>query len=219
MYQIMHQNPDMMLHKFIYKFTVRLTYEEETYNRLRFELSKYLQTPDGLKKKAKIEQILKENLENIDNQRKLIYKILYKIIKKIIIVSNDIDDKEYFDFLENEIGPLNVGFSENMDNENKYKYNYIKPIIKNVCNLEKSNSVHCYNNRLFISSVNLHTGNTNNLDNYINRINEEILRNQLKRTEILNDQIENSITNIPFIENEWYIDTEDLYNRNRNLDS
>ena len=200
------------------RFTVRQTYEEESYERLRFELSKFFQTEIGLKKKTKIETIVNSN-ETIDLKRIKINKILKKIIMNIIVLSSDITDQKYIDKIEYLIGPLNKGFNDdfNIDNNPKYAYEYIKPVIKNICSSENENNEHCYNKKLFISNVNLNTGNINNLDNYINRINEEILRNSFKRSEILNDQIDNSIKNIPHIESEWYIDTEKLYNKNTNI--
>jgi len=203
------------------KFNIRLNFEEESFELMKFELSKYLQSGEGLIYKQKIIELIEDIDLKLEFKRNQLINILNEIFDKLIISSNELsktpEGRAYLTEVEKQIGPLNVNFSEieNMPNNPKYLYNYIRPVFKNVCS--NVNSIHCYNNKLFINSINLNTSNIYNIENYIKRINEDILRNSLKRNEILNDQINNYFTIIPHIEDEYYINLEDAIEKNINL--
>ena len=205
------------------KYTIRHDYENHTYDLLRYEFSKYIQNEKKQKYKEQILNIINNDIfKNIDKKNKLLY-IITKIIKKIIVLISEINDEEYIKLLENNIGPLKISFNDiilNNDSilqDSNYSYNYIKPNLKTICKLNNNNNFHCFNKKLIISDINLINGNNNNLNNYIYRLIDELISNNIKKTEIINDLIDNSISNIPYIENEVYITSENIVENNENI--
>jgi|LakMenE18May11ns_1017448.scaffolds.fasta_scaffold9958226_4 hypothetical protein len=225
------------------KFNIRLQYEEETFELIRYELSKYLQTADGQNVKATILKIINNINMNIVEKRTKIFNIISKIIYGFIITTDELLKLKTGDFineLEQQIGPINMSFENSIKVEEKekvqvkgkekgkvkekgtqkeYKYNYIRPVFKNSCkDTEGDGRVHCYNNKLIVNSINLNTGNRYNVNNYIQRINEDILRNPIKRSEIFEDRITNYNIISPYIKEEIFVDYEnDINNNNINI--
>ena len=185
-------------------FTTRLNFEEESYERLRYELSKYLQ------KNETYIALLKEIINNdakIKHKRNDLEKIMNLIFTEITMCTSDLSEKERHLF-EQLVGPLHAGFADIEDDENlkNYAFSYVKPIFRQECmTTNEANNVHCVKQKLFISTINLNNGNTENLYNYKKRIIEELLRNSIKRAEIFDDQINNAFDVIPYIETEYHI--------------
>jgi hypothetical protein len=190
-------------------FTTRLNFEEETYERLRYQLSKYLQHDAGALKKLK--NVIFEEV-SIKNKRLQIKSIITNITSTFIITEKDLSN-DIINEYEQLVGPLFFGFEE-IENKDlsRYAFSYIIPMYRQECGVDnkKDGNSHCINNKLFIPSVNLNTGNKNNIENYLNRITEELLRNSIKRTEIFEDQINNSFDGIPYIDSEHHIIISDV---------
>jgi hypothetical protein len=144
-------------------------YEDETYIRMKFELSKYL-----LKNKNdmnNIRSIIDENENEIDIKRKELYIILNNIFVKLI--SNKNKKIDFFD--------------------------YKTPNKRIPCYLRKMNELNCDDDphcvkednkcKLFINKINLLNDNIYNYNFYLSKLLDEILRYKMKRDEILEDKI------------------------------
>jgi hypothetical protein len=202
-------------------FTVRINFETETYERLRFEVSKYLQLVQ-VEKKMVLDII--NSTDKLTKKRKALFKILSKVIINLI---TDIPAES----LEEMVGPLNISYNDMTKEKieetiNKYSLKYVKPIVRYECmnpELDEYNTrnVHCSNNRLYINFINLVDGKINFV-NYINRLIEEFVRNPIKRQDILDDQIDNYVGVIDiYNKDEYYVDTsiEPTSNKNKFLGS
>jgi hypothetical protein len=157
----------------------RLLFENETYERIRFELSRELQNHPI--EKQKIKNIICDSSTNIPIRRNEIKKIISKILDKIIAVK----DKINVDF--------NIYKKDNTRKTCHSITHNVKPTdAKNICNLD----VHCtYDSnscKLLVPKFNLITGEPN-YELYLLRLSEEILRNKIKSDEIINDLIEDII--------------------------
>jgi len=201
-------------------YTVRTNFEEESYERLRFELSKYLQIPGdedetGINQyKYRIKTVISDTTLSSDEKREELGVILDEIFEEIVITELP---EEEVSVIEQKLGPLGIGF-EQLKNDGidltKYELSYIKPLVRYECNNPELSEkligdIHCSGMKLFISSVNLSTGNINNIEYYRQRIVEELLRNAFKKYEILEDRIDNYVINIPYHDdNEHYVDVD-----------
>jgi len=140
----------------------QMEYENESYNRLRFELSKYL-----VKNNSDLEKIknIIDSSEKMDKKRKDIYDIITNIVKKIVSTK----DKT-------------INFSK-----------YVTPNTRTICyDNDECVDPHCIKDgnkcKLHIFSKNLLTGK-DNIKSYTDIIVEELLRNRMKREDILDDNI------------------------------
>ena len=159
-------------------------FEDETYTRMRFELSKFIQMKENKKYSDSILEIINSSDKNITKNRLKIYEILDVIYNKIV-----------------NIGKLNIDL-----------YDYKTPNKRIPCFLRKTgkksnedinflcdDDPHCItiknSCKLFINEKNLLDINKkfNNYNYYLSKIVDELLRFKMKRTEILNDNITNII--------------------------
>jgi hypothetical protein len=177
-------------------YAVRSNFEQESYQRLRYELTRYFEVNEDLKQN--VIQILDSGGENI---RTDIFDLLQPVLEQLVIKNSqlNISDKNN---LEQKLGPLEVSF-ENLtpDDYSKYEYSYVKPVIRYECfnpalNKFRGEDTHCVSQKLFINDINLISGNDDNTSNYLLRIIEEIIRIPLKRREILNNEMNNMVTDL-----------------------
>ena len=150
-------------------------YEDETFIRMKFELSKFLTNSANIKILNDILAII--NLDNINLQREKIYKVLNSIFSELITEKNK-----------------NIDF-----------YDYTTPNKRVPCYLRKTNDInlscesdpHCVMEKnkckLYINKINLLNKNIHNYNYYISKIVDELLRYKMKRDEILEDKIPNII--------------------------
>jgi hypothetical protein len=183
---------DESLHNKIQKYDNRIkqinrkNFEDETFIRMRFELSKFLQIKNNTHYLTKINDVIYGDDKNIINNRKKIITILNEIFK-ILVVKNK-NNNDYFDYkTPNKRFPC---FLRTSDNNTKLG-----------CN----NDPHCILSKddckLLINTENILDIHKkfDNYNYYTAQIVDELLRFKMKREEILND-------NIPTIINKNFID-------------
>ncbi len=158
-------------------------YEDETYMRLKFELSKYLQIKDNKPILNQILDIINTNTKDITKSRNKMYIILNKIFVNLIHMSNK--DINYYDYkTPNKRVPCQIrGIKKNTKNKN------------NDMILNCEDDPHCISVRgqckLYVNEINLINKDRqiNNYEFYLSKIVDELIRYRLKRNEILNDNI------------------------------
>ncbi len=173
-------------------------FEMETYERLRYELSRFLQESKNKKVKKTLRDVIRNQELMIDDKRKEIKAIIYKVLKGLITTEH-----KYF----------NIG-------------NYTVPNIRDKCasGQGKSSSYNCVckkgDCRLYVPSTNMYTGNKSNVNNYFDMIVEELLRNRFKRAEIMNDEVLEIINEDKHVEmrgQQYLIDDNTLMQRLKHL--
>lgn len=211
-------------------YSVRADFENETYQRLRYELTRYInKTDQDGRLVAAIEDVLSGG--TIENKRRGMREILDPLIRDLIVTEvdgngTDVLTGDQIRAIEDAIGPLNKGYDQLSDDDyaGPYRYTYLKPVIRYECHnpdLDTYRGVdtHCVNNKLFVPSTNVLSGIETNIDNYIGRIIEEIIRIPLKRREILYNEMDNFVTEVHSVtENAYHINhTEDIYENLSNI--
>jgi hypothetical protein len=217
-------------------------FEDETYMRMRFELSKFIQLKENKTYLNAIFEIINSSDKNIVKNRNKMYELLSKIYGKIIKVDKGINVDYYNYKTPNKRIPCflrkidsNIKIKKIKNNENENNYDEVNFL----CEDDPHCIVNNKNCSLFVNSKNLldiHK-NLNNYDYYISKIVDEILRFKMKRNEILYDNVENIINkeliqekpnkyviihtlNNNEINNsieKLFLDTKGLYIDNRNL--
>lgn len=149
----------------------KMEYETESYNRIRFELSKYLQ-----KHESRLNAIknIAESKESLTTKRKDMKTIITPILKDLIS-------------------------TKDLTKDNKIDFGtYKTPNVRTICfeNIECTDDPHCVKDgtkcKLHIFSKNLLTGK-DNMKTYTEILVEELVRNRMKREDILDDKISNII--------------------------
>lgn len=153
-------------------------FEDETYIRMKFELSKFLQIKENSKYMSDIMIIINSDDKNIIKNREKIYNVLKKIFSELVLIKNiNIDYNDYV--TPNKRMPCFLRVKKNKNN------------IQFSCDSDP----HCINVnnscKLFINEKNLldPRQKINNYEFYLAKIVDELLRFKLKRNEILNDNI------------------------------
>ena len=203
-------------------------YEDESFNRMRFELSIYLQK--NKKQLNEIQELINDNSNNIDNKRLMMYKILNEIFKKLISQKNHKIDYNYYK-------TPNKRISCQLRDIKKSKKNNYETILS--CEEDPHCVIDKKECKLYINKYNLldmYKG-VENYNYYIAKILDELLRYKIKREEILNNDINNVINKELVPENEKkyllirslnvneieskiekiYFDNKGVYLDNRNL--
>ena len=169
----------------------RKNFEDETYIRLKFELSKFLQIKNNNNYLNDILNIINSTDKNITENRKRMYTILDKIYSKLIVMKNK--DINY----------------NNYKTPNKRIPCFLRDSNSNI-KLSCDDDQHCTKDgnkcKLFVNKNNLlkSNSNINNYNYYLFKIIDELLRFKMKRNEILND-------NIPTIINKELIEYNNKY--------
>ena len=204
-------------------YALRSNYEYETYQRLRYELTKLLATEEHHDIRDNINEII--DRVNTINVEKTLAEARVVMIEEIKLLLADYITHTADKLVIQGLGPVDKPFDALTDKDiASYKYDYVRPNVRYQCSNPKlesfqENNLHCRQigtaRKIYVPSANLLTGNPNNYDNYIARITEELLRIPLKRHEIINDEIDNFISDV-FINNkdEYYLNAtnvEDLY--------
>ena len=144
----------------------KLEFENESYQRLRFEISRYFADHSGTL--DQIKDIIKNDDIPIDKKRSNIMKVISSLTKILVTFKN-----------------------QNLD-----LTKYAPPNVRIPCFKQKGkncgNDPHCSlvngSCKLYIGKKNL-INNKNNLSMYSSMLVEEILRNKMKRSEIFNNKI------------------------------
>ena len=150
-----------------------INYENETYNRIKFEIARYFKINSDKERVQifnEIVNIINDELMEFSIKRDRIIKILLKLFNKLVSIS---DSNKNIDILSYE------------------KSNKRIPCFTNTTRLSCNEDYHCiYNNgcKVFMFEKNL-LNNKNNKIVYIAMISEELLRYKIKRNEILDDKI------------------------------
>jgi len=194
-------------------YSVRAQFEQETYQRLRYELTRYLDNKHDVA--DNIIHIL-DSKGSAASIRKDITEILKPIVKKLVISEESLDDADE-EYLTSVVGPLYVGYNDLTKEDYLHEYTYIKPVIRYECfnkllNKYRGEDPHCIKNKLYIPSVNLLTGTDGNVANYMFRVIEEVIRIPLKRREILENEMDNFVTDVhSYTDDAYYLSyTEQL---------
>ncbi len=194
-------------------YSVRSSFEHESYQRLRYELSRLLQDvyPEiGQQLREIISQIPPSASGKAVKERADISTALMKLLTE----GNHLLTQPSGDQLKtitDAVGPLDQGTEDIGLEDMKYSYSYNTPSVRYECfnrsldKLRSKSDVHCMDGRLFINRTNLVTGKGRNLENYLARITEEILRIPIKRQEILEGQMNNFIYGIASVPSNAYL--------------
>ena len=159
-------------------------FEDETLIRMKFELSKFLQISKNKNYYDQILNIIYSDEKDIKINRKKLYSILDEIFSKLLIIKElNIDYNLYK--TPNKRIPC---FLRNIDS--KYKSNTNNNISFS-CEDDDHCVIHEKKCKLGINKYNLlsYDKNIKNYEYYLAKINDELLRFNIKRTEILNDNI------------------------------
>jgi len=173
-------------------------FEDETYMRMRFELSKFIQLKENKKYLDSIFEIINGVDKNIEKNRIKMYEILNKIYEKITTVEKG-SNIDYYNYkTPNKRIPCflrKIASNKKINKdkkENKIGADEDEEDINFLCD----DDPHCIVNKkkcsLFINNKNLldiHK-KLNNYNYYVSKIVDEILRFKMKQTEILHDNVE-----------------------------
>ena len=167
-------------------------FEDESYIRMKFELSKFLQIKNNKKYLNNIFEIINTENKDINNNRKKMYKLLSDIYSELISDKNK--NIDYYDYkIPNKRVPCFLrSTKKNNPNESNIKLSCDDDphcvISKNSCKF--------YLNKKNLLNIHMKFDNYNY---YLSKIVDELLRYKMKRNEILYD-------NIPTIINKELID-------------
>ena len=163
----------------------RKKFEDETFIRMKFELSKFLQNSKNKKYFDEILSIINSDEKSIKINREKLSIILDNIFSKILVIKNINIDYDYYKTPNKRVSCFLRNTKLNKKNSNS----------KNDITFSCENDPHCVLSndscKLAINKNNLldlHK-NINNYDYYTSKINDELLRFKIKRNEILNDNI------------------------------
>ncbi len=156
-------------------------YEDESYQRFRFEISRYLQLKNMKSVKQQIEQILHEDSNSLQVKRKKLFQLLQEFIRDIVIFGDKDIDYHYYQKPNKRVPCFLRAMKSNTKETN------------NTFTLSCEDDPHCIVShgkcKLFIHRRNLLNPSRDNEMFYLDRITEELLRYPLKRNEILFDNI------------------------------
>lgn len=157
-------------------------FEDETYIRMKFELSKFLQIKDNKKYLSDILEIINTESKDINNNRKKMYKILNNIYSELISDKNK--NIDYYDYkTPNKRVPCFL--------RNVKKYSENDNDIKLSCDDDPHCVISKNSCKLFLNNKNLLNMHMkfDNYNYYLSKIVDELLRYKMKRNEILYDNI------------------------------
>lgn len=163
--QYIHEGIDSKVEDDRIEIVAKMEFENESYERLRFEIANYLSLTNNAKIKNTIREIIKSN-QITDLKRKELFVILTDIYNLLV------SDKH-----------VKIDFSK-----------YQTPNIRTICskNIDCLDDQHCVfvngKCKLYISEYNLIT-NTKNKITYLTMLTDEIIRNKIKSDEILNNNV------------------------------
>jgi hypothetical protein len=141
-------------------FSKNKIFEDETLERLKFEISNFLNTKEELK------EIIKSTIEN--NDIKILYNVLLTIIieNDLVYSANEVDLNNYKNNTTR-----TICFNTSVQTNDPH------------CHYENEK------NKLIIPFKNLVTGKENNLNHYVMIISTDLIQNPIKRNEILDNKM------------------------------
>ena len=172
----------------------RFDFEEETYQRLRYELGYVLNKSEYKKQLQKIRDITEEYALCKDKRVEL-YKILLPIIRDFVYNKKDLDISEY--------------------QRDNIRFHLDTITSKDKCNKNPHLVYHNGKCKIYVSDINYYDSRKNNLDYYISIIIEELIRNKNKRYEILNNNISDIVdrTKVVAFKDEILLNTDKLLDK------
>ncbi len=167
-------------------------YEEESYQRLRFELSRFIQQKSEKEYKNKILEILNMETKDLHIKRTFLFKILKELFEKLVYVGNDDIDYNYYIRPNKRVPCFQRSLKKNEKNKNlnnKNKNNNNNQVFELSCSEDPHCKVDKNKCKLYVNEYNLLEKKRKNEEFYLDRIIEELLRYPLKRDEIIYDSI------------------------------
>ncbi len=174
-------------------------YEEESYQRLRFEISRFIQQKSEREYKQKIEEILNMETKDLHIKRNFLYKVLKELFDKLVIIGTEGIDYNYYIRPNKRVPCFQRATLKDENNKNNSKNKDYNSSFELSCdddphckvsfisnNGTKSKNGKC---KLYINEYNLLEKKRKNEEFYLDRIIEELLRYPLKRDEIIYDNI------------------------------
>lgn len=156
-------------------------FEAETYQRLRFELSRYLQTDEAKDLKEAIEAVIDDQSTSVKERRKLLFNMLMPVFKDVLTTSETHNPNFLDDYRSPNVRV--VCYEQGSD---------VCPTDPH-CSMISSNGSTGDRCKLFIPTMNLEDPKKTNLSYYTNLLVDELVRNPFKGNEIMNDQIDTYI--------------------------
>jgi hypothetical protein len=174
-------------------------FEDETYQRLRYELSKELQKDKHAQLITDIREIVNNQALPVTQRRSQLFDLLEPLIKSMTVLKRSKD--------------FNYDF-------------YQVPNVRTACQGKPAGSCphdpHCdvdattQTCKLFIEPTNLIDPTKDNPNRYLSLVVEELLKNHLRRNELLTDQVDNTVDEEVFeYRPEEYIFRENTYKDNK----
>ncbi len=164
-------------------------FEEESYQRLRFEISRFIQQKSEKIYKDDIIGVLNMETKDLAIKRASLQNILKNLFDKLVYIGNNEIDYNYY-IRPNKRVPC---FQRSLQNKKNKENNKNKNQNLSGYELSCSDDPHCKVDKgkckLYINEYNLLEKKRKNEDFYLDRIIEELLRYPLKRDEILYDNI------------------------------
>jgi hypothetical protein len=176
-------------------------FEDETYQRMRFELSRYLQLNKIYI--SKITEIIERPDKDINKMRKLMYTLLNEIFMELISFKSSNINYDYYQTPNNRVPCFTRKMEDKKRDKDKKKEMKSGNEIKFSCNDDPHCVIDKDECKLFVNRknlLNMHT-NIDNYDFYLYMIIDELLRYRLKRLEILNDNIPSVIDKELIVDN------------------
>jgi hypothetical protein len=172
-------------------YAVRNQFESESYQRLRFELSMLItEKPDVT---ADFTAMLANGAE-----RQEILTGLQSLLAPY--VEQKLEAGAETELMTQALGPLNKSVEQLTEAEIiGYEYKYVPGNVRYECfnrGLDENRGIDyscTQSGKLYINPINLVTGDQQNLDNYLARITEELLRIPMKRQELLHGEVDNLV--------------------------
>jgi hypothetical protein len=204
-------------------YSIRSAFEQEVYQRLRYELTKLLPqiVLDEEYEDARATEVFTGIIMSVETGDVDMGKARGLLKKLVELVLEDHHTHEEPDGIVEAVGPTDRGFDNLLEADMNYPYTYIRPFVRYECHNEtlaeyrrEQGNHHCVvgeqGDKVYVPEINLVNGRPNNYENYIERIVEELLRIPLKRFEILNDEMDNFVAD-HYVQNdqEYYLDTRD----------
>ncbi len=183
-------------------FMNKRKYEDETYMRIRFELSRYLQ--DHPNEKMKLIDAIKKEEKSISQKRIHLEGILLPIFSNFITLKKHDIDYNFYEKPNHRI-PCGLRSIANKGKNGSNSSSSSSSSQKNELHFDCSEDPHCTevegSCKLYVNEYNLLDNTKKNLNMYLPMIIEELIRFTLRRNEILYDHIPSIINREHVVEN------------------
>jgi hypothetical protein len=159
------------------------SYEDESYQRLRFEISRYIQLKNSRDWKKKLMEIIDDEGMTLHQKRRRLFDILQTLVRKLVVIGD-----RQMDIVGYQKPNKRVPCFQRSKNKNEnHQSGQLSCQDDSHCIVEGGEC------KLFMYRKNLVDKGRDNEIFYVDRIIEELLRYPLKRNEILHDNISSVI--------------------------